>query len=97
MQLMQFIKSVDKVTLLSNLINISGKGSSNTPHTHSGLTYSGVFFIKVPKEMKGGRFFIGILMKLTLSPQNIWGISKKVTKCKDMTIQSIQLHQKKIC
>ena len=37
-------------------INISGKGSSNTPHTHSGSTYSGVFFIKVPKEMKGGRF-----------------------------------------
>ena len=37
-------------------INISGKGSSNTPHTHSGLTYSGVFFIKVPQEMKGGRF-----------------------------------------
>tara|TARA_A100001388_G_C28665965_1_gene449130 strand:+ start:134 stop:772 length:639 start_codon:yes stop_codon:yes gene_type:complete len=37
-------------------INISGKGSSNTPHTHSGLTYSGVFFIKIPKEMKGGRF-----------------------------------------
>jgi len=37
-------------------INISGKGSSNTPHTHSGLTYSGVFFIKVPKEMRGGRF-----------------------------------------
>ena len=37
-------------------INISGKGSSNTPHTHSGLTYSGVFFIKVPNEMKGGRF-----------------------------------------
>ena len=37
-------------------ININGKGSFNTPHTHSGLTYSGVFFIKVPKEMKGGRF-----------------------------------------
>ena len=37
-------------------ININGKGSSNTPHTHSGLTYSGVFFIKVPKEMRGGRF-----------------------------------------
>jgi len=37
-------------------INISGKGSSNTPHTHSGLTYSGVFFIKVPEEMRGGRF-----------------------------------------
>ena len=37
-------------------ININGKGSSNTPHTHSGLNYSGVFFIKVPKEMKRGRF-----------------------------------------
>ena len=37
-------------------INISGKGSSNTPHTHPGFTYSGVFFIKIPKEMKGGRF-----------------------------------------
>ena len=37
-------------------ININGKGSFNTPHTHSGLTYSGVFFIKVPKEMRGGRF-----------------------------------------
>ena len=37
-------------------ININGKGSSNTPHTHSGLTYSGVFFIKVPKKMKRGRF-----------------------------------------
>ena len=41
---------------LSNFwINICGKGGSNTPHTHSG-SYSGVFFIKVPKEMKGGRF-----------------------------------------
>ena len=37
-------------------INISGKGSSNSVHTHSGMTYSGVFFIKVPKLMKGGRF-----------------------------------------
>ena len=42
--------------LTNSWINISGKGSSNTPHTHSGLTYSGVFFIRVPKEMKGGRF-----------------------------------------
>ena len=45
-----------EVQLTNFWINISGKGSSNTPHTHSGLTYSGVFFIKVPKEMKGGRF-----------------------------------------
>ena len=45
-----------EVKLTNFWINISGKGSSNTPHTHSGLTYSGVFFIKVPKEMKGGRF-----------------------------------------
>ena len=31
-------------------INISGKGSSNTPHTHSGLTYSGVFLLKYQKK-----------------------------------------------
>ena len=37
-------------------INISGEGSSNTPHTHSGMNYSGVFFIRIPKEMNGGRF-----------------------------------------
>ena len=37
-------------------VNINGRGSFNTPHTHSGLTYSGVFFIKIPKEMNGGRF-----------------------------------------
>ena len=37
-------------------INISGYGSSNTPHTHSGTNYSGVFFIKIPSEMSGGRF-----------------------------------------
>ena len=45
-----------ELQLINFWINISGKGSSNTPHTHSGLTYSGVFFIKVPEEMKGGRF-----------------------------------------
>ena len=37
-------------------INISGKGASNSPHVHSGNNYSGVFFIKIPKEMSGGRF-----------------------------------------
>ena len=37
-------------------INISGEGSSNTPHVHSGTNYSGVFFIRIPKEMNGGRF-----------------------------------------
>ena len=37
-------------------INISGKGASNSPHIHAGMTYSGVFFIKIPKEMSGGRF-----------------------------------------
>ena len=67
-------------------INISGKGSSNTPHTHSGLTYSGVFFIKVPKEMQGGRFLFYRNFNEALSPQNIWGILKKAIKCKDMII-----------
>ena len=41
---------------LSNFwINISGKGASNTPPTHFGC-YSGVFYIKVPKHIQGGRF-----------------------------------------
>ena len=43
--------------LLENFwINICGEGSSNTPHIHSGMNYSGVFFIRIPKEMNGGRF-----------------------------------------
>ena len=103
-QIINAVNSIHQISRQGDLqltnfwINISGKGSSNTPHTHSGLTYSGVFFIKVPKEMKGGRFlFIGILMKLTSSPQNIWDILKKATRCKDMTIRLIQFHQKKIC
>ena len=35
--------------LLNNFwININGKGGSNIIHTHSGSTYSGVFYIKIP-------------------------------------------------
>ena len=61
-QIINSVNTIHKISRQGELqltnfwINISGKGSSNTPHTHSGLTYSGVFFIKVPKEMKGGRF-----------------------------------------
>ena len=61
-QIINAVNSIHKISRQGQLqltnfwININGKGSSNTPHTHSGLTYSGVFFIKVPKEMKGGRF-----------------------------------------
>ena len=61
-QIINAVNSIHQISRQGDLqltnfwINISGKGSSNTPHTHSGLTYSGVFFIKVPKEMKGGRF-----------------------------------------
>ena len=61
-QIINAVNSIHQISRKGELqltnfwINISGKGSSNTPHTHSGLTYSGVFFIKVPKEMKGGRF-----------------------------------------
>ena len=45
-----------KLNLANFWINISGKGASNSPHVHSGNNYSGVFFIKIPKEMSGGRF-----------------------------------------
>ena len=38
-------------------ININSKGGSNVPHTHPGAKYSGVFYIKVPQEMKGEIFF----------------------------------------
>ena len=61
-QIINAVNAIHQISRKGNLeltnfwINISGKGSSNTPHTHSGLTYSGVFYIKVPKEMKGGRF-----------------------------------------
>tara|TARA_A100001388_G_scaffold275747_1_gene261888 strand:- start:477 stop:1115 length:639 start_codon:yes stop_codon:yes gene_type:complete len=61
-QIINAVNSIHQISRKGELqltnfwINISGKGSSNTPHTHSGLTYSGVFFIKVPKKMKGGRF-----------------------------------------
>ncbi len=44
------------LSLTNFWVNINGKGSSNTTHTHAGVTYSGVFYIKVPEGMKGGRF-----------------------------------------
>ena len=47
----------ENVRLVDFWININGKGGSNVPHTHPGAKYSGVFYIKVPKEMKGGNLF----------------------------------------
>jgi|TARA_B100000161_G_scaffold231858_1_gene179709 uncharacterized protein (TIGR02466 family) len=44
----------ENVRLVDFWININGKGGSNVPHTHPGAKYSGVFYIKVPQEMKGG-------------------------------------------
>ena len=44
------------LSLANFWVNISGKGSSNTVHTHAGITYSGVFYIRVPEGMKGGNF-----------------------------------------
>lgn len=40
-------------------ININGNGSSNIIHTHSGSSYSGVYYIKIPiqKELAGGITF----------------------------------------
>ena len=45
-----------QLNLANFWINISGKGASNSPHVHSGMNYSGVFFIKIPTDMSGGRF-----------------------------------------
>lgn len=56
------VNSIHKISREGDLsltnfwVNISGKGSSNTAHTHAGVTYSGVFYIRVPEGMKGGRF-----------------------------------------
>ena len=47
----------ENVRLVDFWININGKGGANVPHTHPGAKYSGVFYIKVPKEMKGGNLF----------------------------------------
>ena len=61
-QIINAVNAIHQISRQGDLVltnfwlNISPKGSSNIPHTHSGLTYSGVFYIKVPKEMKGGRF-----------------------------------------
>ena len=44
----------ENVRLVDFWVNINGKGGSNIPHTHPGSKYSGVFYIKVPKNMKGG-------------------------------------------
>ena len=44
----------ENVRLVDFWIIINGKGGSNVPHTHPGAKYSGVFYIKVPQEMKGG-------------------------------------------
>ena len=44
----------EDVKLESFWININGSGGLNKPHTHSGNTYSGVFYIKVPNKMKEG-------------------------------------------
>ena len=55
----------------------------NTPHTHSGLTYSGVFFIKVPKEMKGGRFlFYRNFNEADFISTEYMGQFKKVISCR---------------
>ena len=41
----------DRLNILDNLwFNINSKGSSNRPHTHPGSVFSGVFYLKVPKN-----------------------------------------------
>ena len=68
----------ENVRLVDFWININGKGGSNVPHTHPGAKYSGVFYIKVPKEMKGGNlFFIRDFNETYLTSQENMGFFKQ--------------------
>ena len=68
----------ENVRLVDFWININGKGGSNVPHTHPGAKYSGVFYIKVPKEMKGGNlFFFKDYNETYLTSQENMGFFKK--------------------
>ena len=73
-------------------INISGEGASNTPHYHFGC-FSGVFFIKVPKNMQGGRFlFYRDFKEASLNSQEYRGAFKEGYKLQsyDYPINIIQ-------
>ena len=68
----------ENVRLVDFWININGKGGSNVPHTHPGAKYSGVFYIKVPKEMKGGNlFFLRDYNETYLTSQENMGFFKQ--------------------
>ena len=68
----------ENVRLENFWININGKGGANVPHTHPGATYSGVFYIKVPKEMKGGNlFFLRDYNETYLTSQENMGFFKQ--------------------
>ncbi len=68
----------ENVRLVDFWININGKGGSNIPHTHPGAKYSGVFYIKVPKEMKGGNlFFLKDYNETYLTSQENMGFFKQ--------------------
>ena len=73
-QIINAVNSIHQISRQGELqltnfwININGKGSSNSPHTHSGLTYSGVFFIKVPIKKKSSSFHL------------FWDFNKKYTR-----------------
>ena len=68
----------ENVRLVDFWININGKGGSNVPHTHPGAKYSGVFYIKVPKEMKGGNlFFLRDYNETYLTSQENMGFFKE--------------------
>ena len=68
----------ENVRLVDFWININGKGGSNVPHTHPGAKYSGVFYIKVPNEMKGGNlFFLRDYNETYLTSQENMGFFKQ--------------------
>ena len=68
----------ENVRLVNFWININGEGGANIPHTHPGASYSGVFYIKVPKEMKGGNlFFLKDYNETYLTSQENMGFFKQ--------------------
>ena len=83
-KIVKCVNSIHQISREGNLqlanfwINISGKGASNSPHIHSGLTYSGVYFIKIPKVMNGGKFlFYRDFNEANLNSKSFMGDFKK--------------------
>ena len=80
----------ENVRLVDFWININGKGGSNVPHTHPGAKYSGVFYIKVPQEMKGKSSFLKDYNERFLQSEENMGFLKRGINSFQMTYQKFQ-------